>query len=141
MLNSTMQSRKNEIFIDLKESLVDNMSKQEELSEMCERQIERIKSTDMNWLWLYICFAVIVVSSVSAVSFIAYGYSGETWVIFRNVLLFTFSGAFSYCVYFYCNMKKNQYLVEQWTEIQNQAKTSMDNTRLHLVKINKQLYE
>lgn len=141
MLNSTMHSRKNEVLIELKNSLISYMSEQENTKNMCEEQINRIKEREISWISVYACIAVMVVSGLSSITFIAYGYSEVTWIVFRNILFFVFSGAFAYGLYCYNNIQKNKFMVEQWSEIKERMKNNISNTREHLTKINKQLYE
>lgn len=140
MLNSTMHSRKNEIMIDLKENLISYMEEQEKFSKLCEDSIEEIKAVEVKWIRAYICIAIAILSGVSSVAFIAYGYDEKTWVIFRNILFFVFSGAFSYGIYFYNHMKKDKFTINQWSKLQVIAKSNVENTREYLKKINQQLY-
>ena len=141
MLNSKMPSRKNEIMIELKDNLIKHIYEEEMFSKLCEDNIEKIDKRKVSWLTAYICIAVMLVSGLSALAFISYGYSENTWIILRNALCFVFAGIFAYGIYFYSYLKKNKTIVEQWIELQIKTKENISTTREYLKKINKELYE
>lgn len=140
MLNSTMQSRKKEVFVEMKESIMDMMVQKERLRKTCKEKIDELENQHINWYGKYISVAMIVLSVVGAGAFIRYGYSSQAWSVFSNVLLITLAGLFAYLVIIYNQFNTNKKVLSYWQEIESDIKNELSAGRKTIKTFNNYLY-
>lgn len=140
MLNSTMQSRKQEALLEMKQALVEQMAQKEMLRKTCEEKIEELQNRHIKWYGYYVAIGFAILGGISSFVFITYGYSDEAWIIFRNLIWVFIAGMVAYGFLILEQVRSTNQFLQQWNDVLEVTMKEMEISKKALKSFNQHLY-